>query len=167
MTKIVKLESNKFMESLLQSIAEEERYAIIKKHLGGEVYDALRSNNIFSLMVAKEKLLYKSDCIKKTIKENALSIIEAMIKESNISADKLKKDLIEYAEIMKEKSYNMEEYYKFSANSRRYVEDLFFKDVITKEDFQVFIERGLNHFFKATQFGIEFNFEIKEEKLCK
>lgn len=165
MTEIVKLESNKYMEQLLQNIAEEERYAIIKRHLGGEVYDALRSNNIFSLMVAREKLLYKSDCIKKTIKENTLSIIEAMIKESNVSADKLKKDLIKYAEIMKEKGYNMEEYYRFSANSRRYVEDLFFKDVITKEDFQVFVEKGLNCFFKVTQFNAEFNFEIKEEKL--
>ena len=162
MTKVVKLESNKYMEQLLQNIAEEERYSIIKKHLGGEVYDALRSNNIFSLMAAQEKLLYKSDNIKKSIKEDALLIIEAMIKESNITADQLKKDLIEYAKIMKEKTYNMEEYYRFSANSRRYVESLFFKGVITKEDFQVFVEKGLNCFFKVTQFNAEFNFEIEK-----
>lgn len=162
MTKVVKLESNKYMEQLLQNIAEEERYSIIKKHLGGEVYDALRSNNIFSLMAAQEKLLYKSDNIKKSIKEDALLIIEAMIKESNITADQLKKDLIEYAKIMKEKTYSMEEYYRFSANSRRYVESLFFKGVITKEDFQVFVEKGLNCFFKVTQFNAEFNFEIEK-----
>ena len=162
MTKVVKLESNKYIEQLLQNIAEEERYSIIKKHLGGEVYDALRSNNIFSLMAAQEKLLYKSDNIKKSIKEDALLIIGAMIKESNITADQLKKDLIEYAKIMKEKTYSMEEYYRFSANSRRYVESLFFKGVITKEDFQVFVEKGLNYFFKVTQFNAEFNFEIEK-----
>ena len=162
MTKVVKLESNKYMEQLLQNIAEEERYSIIKKHLGGEVYDALRSNNIFSLMAAQEKLLYKSDNIKKSIKEDALLIIEAMIKESNITADQLKKDLIEYAKIMKERNYSMEEYYRFSANSRRYVESLFFKGIITKEDFQVFVEKGLNCFFKVTQFNAEFNFEIEK-----
>lgn len=165
MNEIKKIESNKYMEQLLENIAEEERYSILKKHLGKKIYEALRSNNIFYILVAREELLYKSQNINKNIKKNALLVIDSIINESNITIEKLKNDLIEYAKHIKDEGrLDNIEYYKFSANSRRYTEDLFFKGIITKENFQEFVESGLNNFFRVSSFGIEFNFDNNNDK---